>query len=31
MDPEAIQSQSRFHLHQKVTMMVNRYQVFADA
>lgn len=31
MDLEAIQSQSRFHLHQKVTLMVNRYQVFADA
>ena len=31
MDLEAIQSQSRFHLHQKVTVMVNRYQVFADA
>jgi uncharacterized protein YxjI len=31
MELTAIQSQSRFHLHQKVTMMVNRYQVFADA
>ena len=26
-----MQAQSRFHLHQKVTMMVNRYEVFADA
>lgn len=26
-----MQSQTRFHVHQKVTMMVNRYQVFADA
>ena len=26
-----MQAQSRFHLHQKVTLMVNRYEVFADA
>ncbi|GAA4668829.1 hypothetical protein [Amycolatopsis dongchuanensis] len=25
-----IQQQHRFHLHQKVTVMVNRYEVFAD-
>ncbi len=25
-----MQAQSRFHLHQKVTLMVNRYEVFAD-
>jgi uncharacterized protein YxjI len=31
MDLVTLQSQSRFHLHQKLTMMVNRYQVFADA
>ena len=31
MDLGTLQSQSRFHLHQKITMMVNRYQVFADA
>jgi uncharacterized protein YxjI len=30
MDLGTLQSQTRFHLHQKVTMMVNRYQVFAD-
>jgi len=30
MDPVTLQSQTRFHLHQKLTMMVNRYQVFAD-
>lgn len=26
-----MQAQSRFHLHQKVTLMINRYEVFADA
>jgi uncharacterized protein YxjI len=31
MDPATTQAQTRFHLHQKLTMMVNRYQVFADA
>jgi len=31
MDQATMQAQSRFHLHQKVTLMVNRYQVFADA
>jgi uncharacterized protein YxjI len=31
MELATIQSQSRFHLHQKLTMMVNRYQVFVDA
>jgi uncharacterized protein YxjI len=31
MELASIQSQSRFHLHQKLTMMVNRYEVFADA
>jgi uncharacterized protein YxjI len=31
MDLGTLQAQSRFHLQQKITMMVNRYQVFADA
>lgn len=25
-----VQSHSRFHMHQKITMMVNRYEIFAD-
>jgi len=25
-----LQTQQRFHVHQKITMMVNRYEVFAD-
>ncbi|MFJ5265180.1 hypothetical protein ACIQAC_32420 [Streptomyces sp. NPDC088387] len=30
MDVGGIQAQRQFHIHQKVTMMVNRYEVFAD-
>lgn len=30
MDTQELQAQQRFHMHQKITMMVNRYQVFAD-
>lgn len=31
MDLVTLQSHSRFHVHQKLTMMVNRYQVLVDA
>lgn len=27
---QQLQTQHRFHMHQKITMMVNRYQIFAD-
>ncbi|RZQ61175.1 hypothetical protein [Amycolatopsis suaedae] len=30
MDINLLQRQQQFHMHQKVTMMVNRYQLFAD-
>ncbi|MEV1082507.1 hypothetical protein OG800_41230 [Streptomyces sp. NBC_00445] len=30
MDVGAVQSQRQFHIHQRVTMMVNRYEIFAD-
>ncbi|MFF5987300.1 LURP-one-related/scramblase family protein [Prauserella flavalba] len=30
MDVGQLQAQRHFHVHQKVTMMVNRYEVFAD-
>jgi uncharacterized protein YxjI len=30
MDTAALQSHDTFHVHQKLTMMVNRYQVYAD-
>lgn len=30
MDIQEIQAQRRFHVHQKITMMINRYEVFAD-
>ncbi|WP_216215657.1 LURP-one-related/scramblase family protein [Amycolatopsis aidingensis] len=30
MDVQELQAQQRFHMHQKITMMVNRYQIFAD-
>jgi uncharacterized protein YxjI len=30
VDGQWFQAQQQFHVHQRVTMMVNRYQVFAD-
>lgn len=30
MDIDTLQAQHAFHIHQKITMMVNRYHVFAD-
>lgn len=30
MNTHELQAHSRFHMHQKITMMVNRYQIFAD-
>ena len=30
MDIDSFQKQERFHIHQKITMMVNRYHVFTD-
>ncbi|MEV6172223.1 hypothetical protein AB0L99_28935 [Streptomyces sp. NPDC051954] len=30
MDVGAVQSQRQFHIHQRVTMMVNRYEIFTD-
>lgn len=30
MDVQQWQTQNQFHVHQKVTMMVNRYEIFAD-
>ncbi|WP_310961695.1 LURP-one-related/scramblase family protein [Nocardioides terrisoli] len=30
MDLTALQAQDTFHVHQKLTMMINRYEVFAD-
>lgn len=30
MEYSELQKQNRFHMHQKVTMMVNRYHLFAD-
>jgi uncharacterized protein YxjI len=30
VDVEGFQAQQQFHVHQKVTMMVNRYHVFVD-
>ncbi|MFE9608709.1 hypothetical protein [Streptomyces sp. NPDC006012] len=30
MNAVAIQTQRQFHIHQRVTMMINRYEVFAD-
>jgi uncharacterized protein YxjI len=30
VDIRWLQAQSQFHVHQKITMMVNRYEIFAD-
>lgn len=30
MDIQQLQAQNRFHIHQKIKMMVNQYQVFTD-
>lgn len=30
MDVQWLQAQHQFHVHQKITMMINRYEVFAD-
>ncbi|GAA2797048.1 hypothetical protein GCM10010470_35240 [Saccharopolyspora taberi] len=30
MNIQELQAQQQFHVHQKVTMMVNRYRIFAD-
>lgn len=30
MDIATLQAQQQFHIHQKITMMVNRYEIFAD-
>ncbi|WP_460404063.1 LURP-one-related/scramblase family protein [Actinophytocola sediminis] len=30
MDVRWLQAQQQFHVHQKITMMINRYEVFAD-
>lgn len=30
VDVQQLQTQRQFHMHQKITFMVNRYQVFAD-